>query len=111
MINEEKLDNVLLELGHNDFNLGTGYLRTAVGMYQPGMGITKELYPALANAYHTTPSRVERAIRHSIEAAWLRSDRQTQLKWFGGSINPNTGKLSNGEYVARLARICREGIG
>ena len=64
MVNEEKLDRILLELGHDDFNRGTAYIRRAVGIYEPGMYMTKELYPTLAEAAHSTPSRVERCMRH-----------------------------------------------
>lgn len=110
MINEEKLDRVLLDLGHDDFNRGTAYIRNAARIYEPGMGITKELYPALAKAAGTTPSRVERCMRHSIEKAWLRGTDEARLAWFGGSVNPQTGRPTTGEYVARLAKLCREGL-
>ena len=40
--------------------------------------ITKQLYPSIAKQYNTTPSRVERAIRHAIkllgaEERWIQS--------------------------------------
>lgn len=108
-IDEEKLDSLLLELGHDDFNRGTAYLREAVKDYQPGMRMMGDLYPAIAKAHQTTAGAVERAVRYAIEKAWCRGDRQTQLRFFGHSIDPNTGKPKAGEYVARLARICREG--
>lgn len=112
MINEEKLDNLLLELGHNDFNRGTAQLRTAVRFWdaRPGQPLTKELYPAVGKYHGTTGPRVERNIRHSIEQAWLRCDWKTQNKWFGGSVSPDKGKPTVGEYVARLARICHYGL-
>ena len=110
MVNEEKLDRILLDLGHDDFNRGTAYIRQAVGIYQPGMFMTKELYPTLAAAAHSTPARVERCMRHSIEKAWARNDFQGQLKYFGWSVDPDKGRPTVGEYVARLARICHEGI-
>lgn len=110
MINEEKMDNLLLELGHDDFNRGTAYLREAVKIYRPEMGLTKELYPAIAKAHATTGARVERCIRHSIEKAWSRGSGEAQLKYFGYSIDPNRGKPVVGEYVARMARLCREEV-
>lgn len=108
MINEEKMDDILLELGHDDFNQGTALLRRAVRAYEPGMPLTKELYPALARAAGSTPARVERNIRHSIEKAWGRNDFHTQLKYFGWSVDPERGKPTVGEYVARLHKLCRE---
>lgn len=108
MINEAKMDEILLELGHDDFNRGTAYIRDAVQMYRPGMGFTKELYPGIAKAHDSSAARVERCMRHSIEKAWARGDTAAQRKWFGFSVDPNTGKPRVGEYVARLARLCRE---
>ena len=106
-INEEKLDNLLLELGHDDFNQGTKQLRIAVRLYE-GQPLTKELYPTIAKATGSTAARVERNMRHSIDKAWSRGNPAAQQKWFGYSIDPNTGKPRAGEYIARLARICRE---
>ncbi|MBQ8900296.1 MAG: sporulation initiation factor Spo0A C-terminal domain-containing protein [Akkermansia sp.] len=111
MINEQKLDNVLLTCGLRDNLLGTDYTRRAVRLYRPGMSITKELYPAIAAAASTSPSRVERAIRHAIESGFDRSGYTDEmLTMFGNTIDPATGKLTNGEFVARVARICREGL-
>ncbi len=112
MKNAQKLDEILLDLGHDDRNLGGEYIRTAVQLYRPGMGLTKELYPAIAKAHDSTPQRVERAMRHSIEKAWTyRGSDWARTKYFGGSVSPETGRPMVGEYVARLARLCREGVG
>ena len=110
MINEEKMDNLLLELGHDDFNLGTKYLREAVRRYDAAVrpALTKVLYPAVAKVYSSTPSRVERCIRHSVAKAWGRGELDAQWRYFGSSINPERGAPTNGEYIARLAKICRE---
>lgn len=105
-----KIDTALRELGHPENLTGTRLLRMAARMYVPGMLMTKELYPALARATGSTPSRVERSMRHSIESAWLRCPIEVQNKWFGNTINPNTGKPTVGEYVATVARICGEGL-
>lgn len=107
-IDEKKLDQNMRELGHPDHLSGTEYLRTAVGIYHPGIGMTKELYPAIARAHDTTPSRVERAMRHSIQNAWSRGNMESQLRMFGYTINPTTGVPTVGEWCATMARICRE---
>ena len=65
--------------------------------------ITKSLYPDLAKKYHTTPSRVERAIRHAIEVAWNRGKLEATEKIFGYTINANKGKPTNSEFIAMIA--------
>lgn len=65
--------------------------------------ITKQLYPAIAKKYDTTPSRVERAIRHAIEVAWSRGKMDTIDKLFGYTINNGKGKPTNSEFVALIA--------
>lgn len=107
MINEEKLDNLLLELGHDDFNRGTAYIRAAVRIYE-GQPLTKELYPAIARTAESTPGRIERCMRHSIDKAWSRGDSKAQLRCFGYSVNPDTGHPTVGEYISRLRRLVHE---
>lgn len=109
MINEAKLDEVLLELGHDDFNRGTAYIREGVKHFEAGKRMmTKELYPAIARAHGSSSARIERMMRHSIEKAWSRNPLDSQTKYFGFSIDPARGKPTVGEYCARLAVICRE---
>jgi two-component system response regulator (stage 0 sporulation protein A) len=66
-------------------------------------GITKELYPMIAEKFNTTPSRVERAIRHAIEVAWNRGRVETINKIFGYTIHDEKGKPTNGEFIAMIA--------
>ena len=49
--------------------------------------LTEVLYPEIAKRFGTTPSRVERAIRHAIEVAWDRGDLETLQKYFGYTVN------------------------
>ena len=65
--------------------------------------ITKQLYPDLAKKYKTTPSRVERAIRHAIEVAWNRGQLETVESIFGYTVNSNKGKPTNSEFIAMIA--------
>ncbi len=65
--------------------------------------ITKQLYPDLAKMYKTTPSRIERAIRHAIEVAWNRGHVDTMEKLFGYTISAEKGKPTNSEFIAMLA--------
>lgn len=65
--------------------------------------ITKALYPSIAKKYQTTPSRVERAIRHAIEVAWSRGKMETLDAMFGYTINTGKGKPTNSEFIALIA--------
>ena len=65
--------------------------------------ITKILYPTIAKKYQTTPSRVERAIRHAIEVAWSRGRMETLDALFGYTINTGKGKPTNSEFIALIA--------
>lgn len=95
------------ELGVPAHIKGYHYLRTAIMMVVKDMDllnyITKELYPEIAKAYQTTSSRVERAIRHSIEVAWTRGKPQTMNDVFGYTINTGKGKPTNSEFIAMVA--------
>lgn len=65
--------------------------------------ITKELYPAVAEVYSTTPSRVERAIRHAIEVGFSRGDLDLIENYFGNITDSSKGKATNGEFIATVA--------
>ena len=65
--------------------------------------ITKILYPTIAKMHQTTPSRVERAIRHAIEVAWSRGKMDTIDALFGYTINTRKGKPTNSEFIALIA--------
>ena len=65
--------------------------------------ITKVLYPQVAKTFATTPSRVERAIRHAIEVAWDRGDLETLQKYFGYTVSNAKGKPTNSEFIAMIA--------
>ena len=100
----------MLELGHDDFNIGTAYLRDAVKLFEPGRYMTKDIYPTVAWMHGTTPARVERNIRHALDRAWQRAPEITRRRFFGASVGPD-GRPTVGEYTARLARICRQAEG
>ena len=83
------------------------YLREAIVLTINDMDIinavTKVLYPAVAKKFGTTPSRVERAIRHAIEVAWDRGDIDTLNSYFGYTIQNTRGKPTNSEFIAMIA--------
>lgn len=95
------------ELGVPAHIKGYQYVRTAIMMVVENMEllnyITKELYPDIAKKYSTTSSRVERAIRHSIEVAWSRGRPETMNRIFGYTIDTGKGKPTNSEFIAMVA--------
>jgi len=105
-INLKELDHKMTRMGFRDNILGTAMLRLAVQEWEPGMGITKELYPIIARKCGSTPSRVERAMRHAITTAWERGDPLTIDGCFGYSVSPEKGAPTVSEFVARMARVC-----
>ncbi|ACV62870.1 sporulation transcriptional activator Spo0A [Desulfofarcimen acetoxidans DSM 771] len=99
--------NIIHEMGVPAHIKGYHYLRDAILMVINEVNllgaVTKELYPMIAEKYHTTPSRVERAIRHAIELAWDRGNVEMMTKYFGYTINLDRGKPTNSEFIAMVA--------
>jgi two-component system response regulator (stage 0 sporulation protein A) len=104
---EVEITNIIHEIGVPAHIKGYQYLREAITMVVNNIdllsGITKELYPGIANKFNTTPSRVERAIRHAIEVAWSRGRIETINKLFGYTVHDEKGKPTNGEFIAMVA--------
>ena len=104
---ETEVTNMIHEIGVPAHIKGYQYLREAIMMAIEDMdilnAITKQLYPEISKKFDTTPSRVERAIRHAIEVAWSRGKMDTIDKIFGYSINTGKGKPTNSEFIALIA--------
>ena len=104
---EALVTNVIHEVGVPAHIKGYQYLREAIMMAIKDNDvinqITKQLYPDIAGKYHTTPSRVERAIRHAIEVAWGRGQADTVENIFGYTVSANRGKPTNSEFIAMIA--------
>ncbi len=102
-----EVTNVIHEIGIPAHIKGYLYLREAILMVVNRVdllsGVTKELYPAVAAKYKTTPSRVERAIRHAIEVAWARGNVDVINGIFGHTVNRDRGKPTNSEFIAMVA--------
>ncbi|MBQ3408009.1 MAG: sporulation transcription factor Spo0A [Clostridia bacterium] len=109
--NEENLEalvtNIIHEIGVPAHIKGYQYLREAIMMVVCDIDIinqiTKQLYPDIAQKYHTTPSRVERAIRHAIEVAWGRGQQEVVESIFGYTVSAAKGKPTNSEFIAMIA--------
>lgn len=99
--------NLLHSLGMPSHIKGYQYIRESIlMMYEnPDMvgGITKEIYPEIADKYDTTISRVERAIRHAIEVSWNRGDYELMESIFGNSVDYDRAKPTNSEFIATIA--------
>ena len=104
---ETDVTNIIHEIGVPAHIKGYQYLRDAIIMSVENRevinSITKVLYPTIAKMNQTTPSRVERAIRHAIEVAWSRGKMDTINELFGYTINTGKGKPTNSEFIALIS--------
>jgi two-component system response regulator (stage 0 sporulation protein A) len=104
---ESDVTNIIHEIGVPAHIKGYQYLRDAIMMSVNDAemlnSITKLLYPSIAKRHKTTPSRVERAIRHAIEVAWSRGKMDTIDDLFGYTVSNGKGKPTNSEFVALIA--------
>lgn len=104
---ESALTDLLHSLGIPSHIRGFQYVRDGIlityARKSPINFITKDIYPELSRRYNTTPSRVERAIRHAIEVSWTRGDIKLIDDVFGNSIDINRDKPTNSEFIATIA--------
>ena len=104
---EAAVTNIIHEVGVPAHIKGYQFLREAIIMSVKNAEminqVTKLLYPDIANKYGTTPSRVERAIRHAIEVAWGRGDPKVTESIFGYTVSADKGKPTNSEFIAMIA--------
>ena len=104
---EQKITDLIHLIGVPAHIKGHRYLREALlySVKHPECidAITTDLYPHIAEVFHTTASRTERAIRHAIEVAWHRGDLDTLHRLFGYTVNSTKGKPTNSEFIAFLA--------
>ena len=108
LFNQERvLTDLLHNLGIPSHIRGYQYIKEGVQIvYQSTSNvtyITKDVYPEIAKRFNTTPTRVERAIRHAIEISWSRGDINLMENIFGNSININRDKPTNAEYITTIA--------
>lgn len=103
-----KIKESLKQLGAPCNLLGYKYLITSIQYIVSNncdnrISITKELYPYIANLYDTTPSRVERAIRHCVEVIWNRGDICYLQKIFSYRVSSKKGNPTNSEFIYAIA--------
>jgi two-component system response regulator (stage 0 sporulation protein A) len=104
---DANITSIIHEIGVPAHIKGYQYLREAITIVYNNIeilgAITKTLYPAIAEKFKTTPSRVERAIRHAIEVAWTRGNIDSISHLFGYTINIAKSKPTNSEFIAMVA--------
>jgi two-component system response regulator (stage 0 sporulation protein A) len=104
---DASITTIIHEIGVPAHIKGYHYLREAIGMVYRDVeilgSITKVLYPKIADKYNTTPSRVERAIRHAIEVAWGRGNSEAIKNVFGYTVSMSKAKPTNSEFIAMVA--------
>ena len=108
---QAKITQIMRDVGVPAHIKGYQYMRDAIIMAVKDReiisAVTKRLYPELAKNHKTTPSRVERAIRHAIEVAWNRGKVDAINELFGYTINTRKGKPTNSEFIALVADTLR----
>ena len=112
---ETVVTHIMADIGIPAHLKGYKYVRKAIMMAVEDAEVlesmTKVLYPEVAKAFNTTPSRVERAIRHAVEVAWDRGQLDVLARYFGNSVDPMRGKPVNSEFIAKIVDIIhRKGV-
>lgn len=104
---DTEITTLLHEIGVPAHIRGYLYIREAIVMVYKNVeilgGITKILYPEIAKKFQTTSSRVERAIRHAIEVAWVRGNVDAISDIFSYTISYHKTKPTNSEFIAMIA--------
>lgn len=104
---DNQITNIIHKMGVPAHIKGYTFIREAIKMVVDDTtllsAVTKELYPTIAEKYNTTPSRVERAIRHAIEVAWGRGDVAIIEQFFSHTLNSSKSKPTNSEFIAVIA--------
>ena len=101
-----EISQILHNLGIPSHIRGYKYIRDGIMIIYNNESvslITKEIYPQIASKYATTPSRVERAIRHAIEVSWIRGDLALMEDLFGFSVSCDKAKPTNSEFLSTIA--------
>jgi hypothetical protein len=108
---EDAIRNIFSELGITEFINGYEYAVCAIKMVAENPRlideITGKLYPAVGIEMEDNEKNTGRRIRHVVEHIFRRCDEETIQKYFGNTVNPETGKVTNGEFIARIAHIVR----
>ncbi len=102
------IDKIFSTLGIRRNLLGALYLNSAIklAVSDPFLimhGITTKLYPNIAKTYDTTPTKVERSIRHTLESCFNYGKFTSLNELFQAPLYSPLDKPSNGEFIALMA--------
>lgn len=111
---EEAATFLLSEFGIPAHTKGYRYLKEALVMVAQSAelieGVTKRLYPAIAEHHGTTPMRVERVMRHAIESGCTKGDTQALYHYFPHSITKDKLKPTNAEFIAVMSDVVKKRV-
>lgn len=109
----KEITQLFLELGIPQNLIGYNYLRVAVQKVvddpSQSTSVCRVLYAEVAEVFGTTSSRVERAMRHTLEATWSRTDPDILDFYFGHTVSAGRGKPTNSEFICLVSNMIREG--
>ena len=104
---DERISNIFLTIGIPAHIKGYTFAREGIKMYVERFGqidsITKNVYPSIAKNFKSSPSKVERAIRHAIEVGWNRGRMERINEIFGVKVFDQKDKPTNSEFIALIA--------
>ena len=108
-IAEKDITDFIVYIGIPAHLKGYNYIRAAVKYVLENSkdSLSNCVYPAVAEEFHTTPSRVERAIRHAVRVTWNRRDAEVLKENFGSTINPKKGRPTNREFIATVVDLLK----
>jgi len=108
---ELTISNTLKDLGMSPRLLGFNYLKEAIKLTLKDESMvhrmTKVLYPTVAQTFGSKSSRVERAMRHSIESGWHHANIDFQKDVFGYTVSADRGKPTNAEFIATVVEYLK----
>ena len=103
---DAKIQDILLNIGIPANIYGFLYITYALQLLDQDpeymYHVTKYLYVSIAKKFKTTPSSVERSIRHAISVGWLKGDIEYTNRMFKNSVNSKKGVPTNSQFLARL---------
>lgn len=107
-MNKKQVFEILNKVGIPCDLKGRDYIETAIELVyeNSNISVTNELYPKIAEIYNTTPSKVERAIRHAIETSFD-SSNECLTEIFGNTINQKSGKTANGKFIFGVVKYLK----